>query len=67
MVSEQVRLVHGLMAAHRDLEEWVGVLEQLVEASAHDAGSLSEQGELHVFQMKELSQLVTDNQKDNVD
>ena len=51
---------------HRDLEERVSVLENLVGAPAHDAGTLSKQGELHSFRMKELSQLVLDNQKDHV-
>ena len=51
-----------MAAAHRDLEERISILEDLVGASTHDAGSLSEQGELHFFQMKELSQLVLDNQ-----
>ena len=53
-------------SAHRDLEERVNVLENLVGVPAHDAGSLSEQGELHSFRMKELSQLILDNQKDHV-
>ena len=53
-----------MVAAHRDLKERVSVLEDLVGAPAHDAGSLSEQGELHSYRMKELSQLVLDNQKD---
>ena len=52
--------------AHRDLEERVSILEDLEGAPAHDAGTLSKQGELHSFRMKELSQLVLDNQKDHV-
>ena len=55
-----------MAAAHRDLEERVSILEDLVGAPAHDAGFLSEQGELHSFRMKELSQLVLDNQRDHV-
>ena len=55
-----------MAAAHRDLEKRVSVLEDLVGAPAHDAGTLSEQGELHSFRMKELSQLVLDNQRDHV-
>ena len=44
----------------------MSVLKQLLGAPAHDVGSLSEQGELYVFRVKEFSQLVLENQKDNV-
>ena len=55
-----------MAVAHKDLEERVSILEDLVWALTHDVGTLSEQEELHSFRMKELFQLVLDNQKNHV-
>ena len=50
-----------------DLGERVGVLEDLIGAPAHDAGTLAEQAELHSARILEIQRLISDNQKDMVD
>ena len=50
-----------------DLGERVGILEDLIGAPAHEAGTLAEQAELHSARIVELHKLVSDNQKDMVD
>ena len=51
----------------RDLGERVGVLEDLIGAPAHEAGTLAEQAELHSARIVEIEKLISDNQKDMVD
>lgn len=50
-----------------DLGERVGILEDLIGAPAHEAGTLSEQAELHSARIVEIHKLISDNQKDMVD
>ncbi|GMN62165.1 hypothetical protein TIFTF001_031245 [Ficus carica] len=50
-----------------DLGECVGILEDLIGAPAHKAGTLAEQAELHSARIMEIHKLISDNQKDMVD
>ncbi|GMN18802.1 hypothetical protein TIFTF001_045067 [Ficus carica] len=50
-----------------DLGEHVGILEDLIGAPAHEAGTLAEQAELHSARIVEIHKLISDNQKDMVD
>ena len=50
-----------------DLGKRVDILEDLIGAPAHEAGTLAEQAELHSARIVEIHKLISDNQKDMVD